>query len=388
MPGRLQGDRVRAYHQIRILSRRHRITLITFAGPRELGSGAGDLEASGARVVTVPLSRIRVAAALVRRGLSRLPLQVALYEHRPMQRAIREALRQDTYDLAHVQLARMGPYLSELGSLPRVVDLVDALSLNMHWRVPFDSGPWRWVTRLEARRLERYERAICDSVDQALVGSPVDREALGSPSKLAVLTNGVDLASFPYERSGREPERVILSGNMGYFPNIQAALWLGRAILPLVALAVPDVRLDIVGARPDRRVRRLARHDPRITLAHDVGDVAPHLRRATVAVAPMQTGSGQQFKVLEAMASGTPVVATTLAASGLETRHGEHLLIADTPEAFAAQVVRVLSDRTLAETLAASARRLVEDRYTWERSAAALESIYRGIAARRDATSA
>ena len=130
MPGRLQGDRVRAYHQIRILSRRHRITLITFAGPRELGSGAGDLEASGARVVTVPLSRIRVAAALVRGGLSRLPLQVALYEQRPMQRAIREALRQDTYDLAHVQLARMGPYLSELGSLPRVVDLVDAVLLH------------------------------------------------------------------------------------------------------------------------------------------------------------------------------------------------------------------------------------------------------------------
>ena len=112
LPGRLQGDRVRAYHQLRILGRRHRITLVAFADPRDLASAAGAMRAFCARVVTIPLSPSRMAASLLRGGLSRLPLQVALYEHRRMRRAIGVALRHEVYDLAHVQLARMAPYLS------------------------------------------------------------------------------------------------------------------------------------------------------------------------------------------------------------------------------------------------------------------------------------
>ena len=379
LPGRFQGDRVRAYHQLRILGRRHRVTLISFASPAEYARGPGALVDLCARVVMVPSSLPRMAAALLRGGVSRLPLQAALYESRRMRKAIVEARRVETYDVAHVQLVRMVPYLDEVRSLPHVVDLVDALSLNMERRARHDRGLWRWVARLEGKRLSRYERAVCDSVDQALVGSPMDREALGPPPKLAVVTSGVDLAEFSYQRAGREPDTVIFSGNMGYFPNVQAALWLGRTILPIVEREIPGVRLHIVGARPHRRILKLAGQHPRITVQDHVEDVASHLRRAAVAVAPMQAGSGQQLKVLEAMASGTPVVATTLAVSGIEARHGEHLLVADEPHAFAAHVVRLLRDPTLAGDFAEHARRLVEDRYTWERSVADLETIYRAV---------
>lgn len=326
-----------------------------------------------------------MAAALLRGGVSRLPLQAAIYESPRMRQAIGTARRSETYDVAHVQLVRMAPYLDEVRSLPHVVDLVDALSLNMERRARHDRGLWRWVARLEARRLGRYERAICDSVDQALVGSPIDCQALGSPPKLAVVTSGVDLGEFAYRRDGREPDTVIFSGNMGYFPNIQAALWLGRTILPIIARAIPEVRLRIVGARPDRRIRSLARQDPRITFADHVEAVSTHLRRAAVTVAPMQAGSGQQLKVLEAMASGTPVVATTLAASGIEAQHGEHLLVADEPDTFAAHVVRLLRDPKLAGDLAERGRRLVEGRYTWEQSVAELESIYHTVVRNREA---
>jgi sugar transferase (PEP-CTERM/EpsH1 system associated) len=380
LPGGFQGDRVRAYHQLRLLGQRHRVTLVAFAGPRE--RPPVPLEVSCARVVTIPLSRPRSIAALLRRGLSSLPLQVAIYEHGPMRRAIAEEVRREAYDVAHIQLARMAPYLGELSSLPRVVDLVDALSLNMQRRACHDRTLWGCIARLEAARLVGYERAICREADRALVGSPADREALGSPPALAVVTSGVDLAAFPYQPHNREPRTIILSGNMGYFPNVEAALWLAEAILPIVERAVDDVRLCIVGARPHRRIRRLARRHPRIALAGDVEEVGAHLRRATVAVAPIRAGSGQQLKVLEAMASGTPVVATTLAAAGIEARDGEHLLVADAPEAFARHVVRVLRDPTLAGFLAANGRRLVEERYTWERSVGELERIYRDVSAR------
>ena len=379
LPGRFQGDRVRAYHQLRILSRAHRITLLAFA---DAGGAARDLGAAAAvceRVVAVPSSPVRMAASLVRGGLSGLPLQVALYEDARMRTAIRNALRGERYDVAHVQLVRMAPYLEDVRPLPRVLDLVDALSLNMARRARHDRSLWRFIARVEAKRLGRYERAVIDSVDQALVGSPLDRDALGSPSQLAVVSSGVDPEEFPYERAGREPDTAIFTGNLGYFPNVQAVLWLARAILPLVERAVPGVRLHVVGARPEGRILRLARDHPRITVSAHVEHVAPHLRRAAVAVAPMRAGSGQHLKVLEAMASGTPVVATGLAAGGVEARHGEHLLVADEPEAFAEHVVRVLRNPDLAGDLAQRGRRLIEDRYTWERSVAGLETIYDSV---------
>lgn len=369
---------MRAYHQLRILGRTHRITLLTFADsgePRGLGAVAAVCE----RVVQVPLSPSRMAAAVVRRAGSRLPLQVALYENVAMRRAIREVLRRQDHDLAHVQLVRMAPYLDEVRALPRVLDLVDALSLNMARRSRHDRGLWRWIARLEAGRLARYERAVIDSVDRALVGSRRDREALGAPPGLAVVTNGVEPDDFPYQAAGREADTVIFSGNLGYFPNVQAVLWLTGAILPLLVRAVPEIRIHVVGARPDPRILRLARANPRITVSAQVEDVSPHLRRAAVAVAPMRAGSGQQLKVLEAMASGTPVVATALAADGIEARHGEHLLIADEPGAFAGHVARLLREPALAGELARNGRRLIEARYTWEGSVAALDGIYRSV---------
>ena len=379
LPGRFQGDRVRAYHQLRILGQRHRVTLVSFASRAERARGPGPLTEFCAQVVMVPSSLHRIAAGLLRGGVSRRPVQAAIHESRLMRRAIATTRLSGHHDVAHVQLVRMAPYLDEVRSLPRVVDLVDALSLNMERRAQYDRGLWRWVARLESRRLRRYERMVCDTVDRALVGSPMDRQALGSPRRLAVVTSGVDLTEFSHQRGGREPGAVIFSGNMGYFPNVQAALWLGRMILPAVGREIPGVRLRIVGARPDRRILSLARQDARITVVADVETLASHLGRAAVAVAPMQAGSGQQLKVLEAMASGTPVVATTLAASGIEARHGDHLLVADEPEAFAAHVVRLLTDPTLAASLAERARRLVETRYTWERSVAELENIYESV---------
>jgi glycosyltransferase involved in cell wall biosynthesis len=150
---------------------------------------------------------------------------------------------------------------------------------------------------------------------------------------------------------------------------------------PLVRRQAPDARFLVVGARPTGRVRRLARVDPSVGVLGFVNDMRTHLRAATVAVAPMQAGAGQQFKVLEAMASGTPVVATPVAAEALEAA-GDALLVAGTPEAFAGAVVSVLRDPSLAGRLASRARRYVEDRFTWERSTALLEELHEAARAR------
>ena len=387
LPGHsLEGYRVRAYHQLQGLAEHHDITLVSFIGPNERAEALAPVASACRRVVTVPLRRSRMTVGLLRAGISGLPFQTGLYEAPAMRRAIRDELKGAGFDLAHVQLARMAPYLDEVSAVPRVVDLVDALSLNMKRRSQHEAGLWRWLTRVEATRLERYERKICASVDRAVIGSALDRAALGSPPNLSIVTSGVDLDAFSYERAGRRADTVILSGRMSYFPNVQAALWFGRRVLPIVERARPGIEFHVVGARPDPAILRLARRRPRIRVSGFVERVAPRLRAAAVAVAPMRAGSGQQLKILEAMASGTPVVATSLAAAGVEALHGEHLLVADEPEAFAGHVIRLLNGPALADHLAANARRLVEERYTWAHSVRQLEAIYSSVAARRPST--
>jgi sugar transferase (PEP-CTERM/EpsH1 system associated) len=371
----LRGDQARAYHQLRLLASRHRTTLACFRDGEVPLDGLAAVSAVCERVVTVPLGRAAMALGLGRGALSALPFQVSLYRHPRMGQALHLLLAEESFDLVHVQLARMAPYAERL-PLPRFVDLVDALSLSTARRSAQHRGPMRWLAGLEARRLLRYERQLCGRLEGACVASRVDRDAIDGGPRVGIVPNGVDLERFPFERDGRDPATVVFTGNMGYFPNVNAVQWFAGRVWPLVRQQVPSARLDILGARPTPSVRRLATAEGGVRVLGFVADVRAHLRVATVSVAPMQAGAGQQFKVLEAMASGAPVVATPIAAAGLEAGDGDGLLVAEAPEDFAGAVAKLLSDPNRADRLAARARRFVEARYTWERSTAHLEGLH------------
>jgi sugar transferase (PEP-CTERM/EpsH1 system associated) len=378
----LRGDQLRAYHQLRLLAPRHRVTLACFrdgAVPREgLDAVSGLCE----RVVSVPIGRAEMAAGLARGALTALPFQVSLYRHAAMRRVVGEIAARERFDLVHAQLVRVAPYVLGFPAA-RFVDLVDALSLGMRRRSLRHRGPLRWLTALEAERLLRYERHVCGTVEGASVVSPAEREAIGAFPGLDVVPNGVDLAALPFARDGRDPATIVLTGNMGYFPNVHAATWFAEHVHPLVRRSVPEARFVVVGARPARRLRRLDSADGSVSVAGFVDDMRPHLRSAAVAVAPMQAGAGQLFKMIEAMASGTPVVATPLATEGFDPEVRGALLVARTAEEFAAAVVSILRDRGLAGRLAVEGRRFVESRHTWEGSAARLEELHEAARSRR-----
>lgn len=394
-----QGFQVRAHHQIRLLAPRHRITLVAFA-PREPSPAArSELEGLCEEIVTVPLGRAEMLAGLARGVLSDRPLQTALYETPAMRRAIGGILANRRHDVVHVQLARMARHC-EGSTAPVVVDLIDALSLNMERRASRDSGPARFVAALEAKRLRRYEQWLCRTFAHATVVSEVDRAAIGDFANLTINPNGVVTERLPPNgvvterlpangvdgepasatRLPRVPECIAFTGNLGYFPNVDAVEWFVREVLPRIRRTRPGARFVIAGTRPHRRVRALERADRAVVLEPEPPDLRAVLGRAAVAVAPMHAGSGQPLKILEAMACGTPVVATPLAASGLEVEAERDLLIGGDAEAFAAQVERILASPRLAETIAGHARRLVESRYSWERSVADLEAIYQAVA--------
>ncbi|MGN6517847.1 MAG: glycosyltransferase family 4 protein [Dokdonella sp.] len=376
-PGDLRsGDRRRAYEQLRLLAPSHAITLLTFDDRGGDPALRRELFGLCERVILVPRDR---AGMLVRAALAlptSTPLQAALYASPRLRQALHDACAQASFDLVHLQLARLGAFAPPSSALPCVVDFVDALSLNMARRARYDRGPMGLAARLEAHRLARYERELCGRVSAGAVSSARDRAALGDPPNVHLVHNGVDPAEFPFSDTPRDAAAIAFVGNLGYFPNVDAASWFATQ-MPRIRVAMPAAELRLIGARPAKRLLRLAAHVEGVRVIGPVERVHPHLARAAVAIAPMRAGSGQQLKILEAMASGTPVVATTDAAAAIEAVPARDLLVADEPHAFADAVLRVLGDRDLAATLARNGAEFVERRYSWRASAQALERVWR-----------
>ncbi len=379
----LRGYQLRAYHQLRLLSRRHRVTLVCFGD----GEGASANHAATAPLcedaIVVPHRAAGMIAGLCRGLPAGRPMQTAMHETRAMRRAVGRLLAEKRHDLVHVQLARMAWCVEDTAALPRVIDFVDALSLNFQRRSDYERTPLRIAARLEARRLLRYEREICRTWDHATVVSPVDRAAIGDFANLIVNRSGIDLGGCAWPGGARDPYTIVFTGNLGYFSNADAICWFAREIFPLIAREEKRAKLLVVGARAGHRVRALSGHDSRIVVEGFVARPQAYLERCGVAVAPMRTGSGQLFKVMEAMACGAPLVATSLATAGLEAERERHFLGAETPEAFVRQTLRLMRDPAPARRLAAEARRLLEHSYGWEQSVSELEEIYRSAIERR-----
>jgi sugar transferase (PEP-CTERM/EpsH1 system associated) len=368
----LRGDQVRAWHQIRVLSRTHAVTVLVLDREDPVAASAlGDL---AVRVAWSPTAAAARALRVLRHAASALPLQAALFDLEAHRRALARVLPLG-FDVAHVQLVRLAPVLPALGRVPCVVDLVDALSQNIARRAQRDRGPTRALWRMEARRLRALEADVIARAGHAVVVSDADREALGGGPRLSTVPNGVDGARFAFDGAVRANADVVFTGNLGYFANADAAAWFAREAFPAVRAARPSARLLIAGARPSRSVRALARL-PGVTVLGPVEDMAAVLRSARVAVAPLQSGSGQQSKILEAMACGTPVVASPLALAGIAAQHGRDLRVGADADGTAAAVLELLEDDELAARLARAGRRLVDELYTWERSAALLEAAY------------
>jgi glycosyltransferase involved in cell wall biosynthesis len=367
-----RGDQVRSYNLLRHLARRHDITLV-IAGPTPPGMVLAAASALGVRVRHLPTTRPGGLLRLGRILWDRRPVQVFPFTGRRHRREV--AVLAAEHDLVHGQLLRVAPMLP--GDRPVVVDLVDSLSLNLQRRAEHDRGPTAWASRREAVRLGRYERVVTTRSAATIVSSRDDAAHLGGSA--VVVPNGVDLDRFGFRAAPRTDPVVVFAGNLGYFPNVDAALMLAGEIMPALRHQVSGARLVIAGARPARSVRRLA--DADTTVVSEPDDLGAVVAAAAVAVVPVRAGSGIQNKVLEAMAVGTPVVTTERVATAIGANSGVHLLVADGVEATAAAAARILQDPGLADGLRRAARSHITERFTWERAAAIVEQVWEQAAA-------
>lgn len=372
-----KGDQVRSYHQLLELGKRHEVTLISLCEESELESDIGELNKACVKIVRIPRSKwAGLAAAAAMPVLRGWPVQVGLYHSSRFCRCVREHLATGKYDLFLVQLSRLDPVVPGDLDIPVVMDMVDTLSLNMLRRAGQDNFLRGLFFRMEAWRLRALEAGIVRRYADVVVVSEADRVALGDSPNVHVIPNGVDAGRFRFGLEGRKADSIVFSGNMSYFPNVDAAEWFAAKVLPLILEKRPQAEFVVAGANPHHRLRRIAEGNPAVVLTGFVPRMEDVLASMTIAVAPMRSGTGIQNKVIEAMASGLPVVASTFALGGLRVQDGRELLVARHEREFAEAVVELLADPQRRTEMARRARAYVEREHSWEGSVEQLETVF------------
>ncbi len=259
--------------------------------------------------------------------------------------------------------------------LQRVIYQIDRRELK---RLPMALYSW-----IQARRIQRYEAAMCHLADAVIAVSPEDADALhalGGHTPIHIVPSGITVTDYTHDSSRTDLGAcaIVFSGKMDYRPNVDAALWFGESIYPRIKAQADNVRWWIVGQQPHPRLDVL-RVDPSITITGRVDAVQPYLNSATVYVAPLRMGSGTRLKLLEAMASGCAIVATSIAASGLLPEVKAAMRIADDESTFADAVVALLEDLATRAQLGTTAREKVAAFYDWSVLIPRLLSVYRGL---------
>lgn len=364
------GGALRTASLLRHLARRYTLDVILFCelGQRDPRMSFPDGLARRIDILKLPLhSRAplpRAARNLLRfaRGVPPLNDRFAGYE-RPLARL----LAGRSYELALIEHFWCAPYLAQIEKVCRrvVLDMHNIESTLLERTASVEGGLAAPMFRRFARASAAMERIWLPRFAVTLATSQWDAERLGRLAPDAcvrVYPNALPLQPLP---TVEKLEAIVFSGNLEYHPNRAAVKFFARRVWPRLRRRWTNLRWRIVGKNPDA-VLDLVGGDPRVDLTGPVEDAVIELARARLAVAPLLSGSGTRVKILEAWAAGLPVVSTSIGAEGLEAEDGRHLMLADTPDAIRGAINVLLGSRDWREEMGVSARRLFEQKYTWE----------------------
>lgn len=373
------GDRFRVFHVMRAAAEAgHAVHILSFDTHRREDEELEALARFTRGMESVPLPRPLSCLRAVQALPGRVPLQAAYYQSSRMQRRVRETLRRVRPHVVVTHLFRMAPYaIPHLGwSRARwILDLTDVISAGIDRSLPFRGGWNRWIYRLEGPRIRDYEADAAPRFHETWVISEAEAAhlaAIAPGARIRVVPNGMspETLRIPVPR---ERARLLFLGFHDVMHNRDAVRFLVEQVFPRVRAEVPGATLAIAG-KGSEAARGWAERTPGVRVLGFVDDPEDELARASVFVAPHRFAAGVQNKVVQALASGTPVVTTSIVRAGLEPVPDGVLRVGDDADAIAAHVVGLLRDPESAAALGSLGRGWARARFTWDASVLALES--------------
>jgi sugar transferase (PEP-CTERM/EpsH1 system associated) len=370
-----KGDKLRAFHQIRCLSKTNEIVLVALSESKIHPEAEQILKAFCSEIHILPIGKLGMVWNVIKAFLNKKPLQVGYFYRNSVKKQIDQIIFNTKPDHIYCQLIRVSEYIKNIKT-PKTLDYQDTLSVGVKRRAEASTFLPKMVFLMEYKRLLRYEHDIFDKFLHKTIISIPDRDFIQHPSKkgITVIPNGVDSEYF-YPVKKPKTFDIVFTGNMGYPPNIDAARFLAEEILPLVLKVHPETKLMLAGATPHPKV--LALQSQQVTVTGWLSDIRDSYSSSLIFIAPMRIGCGLQNKLLEAMSMGLPCITSELANQALGAKPNEEILVGVTADEFAKHIIRLLQDVAFAETLAKNGHAFVQKTFSWENSAQQLEKLFK-----------
>lgn len=369
-----KGDKLRAYNQIKTLSKHHEIILFALTEKSPAKNDIDNIKPLCSHFEIFNLSRLTIIKNLIRTFFGKLPMQVGYFYSSKAQKRLSKLIEAHKPDHLFCQLIRTAEYAKPYTAIPNTLDYMDVFSMGVQRRMSTASLLLKPAFKMEYTRLVEYEKSVFDLFKNKIIISGQDRDLMpfAEKDKITIISNGVDTEYFKPINHKKDYD-ILFNGNMNYPPNIESAEYLVHKILPLVRKKYPSVKTLISGTNPNKRILALASET--IKVSGWVNDIRENFARSKMLVAPMFLSIGLQNKLLEAMAMQVPCITSTLANNALKAESGKSILIADTPEQYAEHIISLLDNEQRAADIALHGYDYVYANFSWEKETEKLEKL-------------
>ncbi len=380
------GHNLRTFNILKSLAREHRIFFIGFTKPKNISGVSQDDPMHGiceqVHIFTAPddSSRLRMMFSLFLNLFTFNPYIAEKYIIGDASKKIKETINQYKIDLVHFDILHLARYSDIVGPLLKVLTEHNVESERCYRLSKNSQNPMvKLFMYIQYKKLYKFEKENCALFDTCITVSAHDRDVLRRMSpktRFVVLPNGVDSSYFTPGSKEVHPKSIVWTGGMGSPYNKEAMEYFCRDIFPIVQNSVPGLTFNVIGSEPPNALIQLAKRFSSINILGYVDDIRPTVRSNAVFIAPIKSGGGTKIKVLNAMSMGKAVVTTSVGAEGIEAESGKEIIIEDDSESFAGAVIDLLGDPNRVKGLGSNARKLILDKYDWERIGYLQNTLY------------
>ena len=372
------GGQIRSYNLLKDLSNKHQITLFSFIRSsnekrhiKELKKFCHDVKVFKRRKAWDPRN-------IILSGVTLYPFLVSIYLSKKFKDAIKKELEDNQYDLIHAETFYVMPNLPNPANLPTLlVEQTIEYAVYQRYVKDFKLFIIKPLLYFDVFKIKFWEKYYWNKATRLAAMSTSDKSIMQRSvkgRKVNVVANGVDVDHFnQLEAHPPKHPTVLFVGNFKWLPNKDAVKFLVSKIWPLIKKQIPTAKLWIVGRNPTNDILKL-NEDKSISVTGSLDDIRTAFKSSSVLLAPIRTGRGTKYKVLEAMASQTPVVTTKLGIEGVDAQGS--VLIAESAKALAEKTIKILTDKKLAKNLSKQAKKILDSKYNWKAISEQLDNIY------------
>lgn len=367
-----KGDKLRAYHQIKELSKLNEIHLVCIVDDDPWSEHIEKVAIYTTSIRTITITPFERYFSIFKAIWSGLPFQIAWFYSDTIKRLINQIVLEVNPDHCFCQLTRMAEYSKNL-RCKKTLDYMDSFGVSMYRRADIAGFPYSWLYKKEAERMIEYEALISRSFDHLTIISEQDKSHFNftGADMIQVVGNGISEEFTECRLVVEKKYELVFIGNMSYLPNVESAEYLVKKILP----GLPsDFRLLIAGVNPNRRV--LSLRSDCVLISGWVEDIRHSYLEGKIFVAPMWSGTGQQNKIIEALSLGIPCITTRAVNNAIGADPDKEIIIAESNQEFIKAILMLLSDDQKYRSLQENGRKFIKQNFDWKLKGTLLSSTF------------